>query len=85
MAKKSRRARAQHRTGRRLPERGPGVSTPAPKAVVKPKAAVSSVVEPSIPAAQATRHQYVLSELRRVGIIAGALFLVLVVLTFMLG
>ena len=55
-----------------------------PKAVAESEAVVSSV-ESSFASTQAARYQYVLSELRRIGIIAGALFLLLVVLTFILG
>ncbi len=84
MAKKSRRARAKHGTSSKLHQRGSGIPVQRPKAVVEPRTAVSSV-EPSSTSAQAARYQYVLSELRRIGIIAGALFLLLVVLTFILG
>jgi len=84
MAKKSRRGRAKHRTGSKLHQRGSGVPVQRPKAVAECEAVVSSV-ESSFTSTQAVRYQHVLPELRRIGIIAGALFLLLVVLTFILG
>ena len=85
MAKKSRRARAKHRTGSQLPQkRGSGAGSQTVKTALEPKASVSSV-ESFISSTQATRYQYVLPELRRIGIIAGALFLILIVLAFILG
>jgi len=84
MAKKSRRARAKHRTSSKLHQGGSGIPVQRPKAVVEPKTVVSSV-ESFFTSTQAARYQYVPSELRRIGIIAGALLLLLVVLTFILG
>jgi hypothetical protein len=84
MAKKSRRARGKRRTGSKPLQRGPGARDQTLRATVEPKASVSSV-GPSVSSAQAARYQYVLPELRRIGIIAGALFLVLIVLALILG
>lgn len=84
MPKKSRRARAKYRTGSKLAKRGPGERIQTSRPTFESKASVPSV-EPSFPSAQATRYQYVLPELRRIGIIAGALFLILIILTFILG
>jgi len=84
MGKKSRRARAKHRTGGKPPQRGTGAGAQTVRATVEPKASVSSI-EPSVSSAQAARYRYVLPELRRIGIIVGALFLILIVLAFILG
>ena len=84
MAKKSRRTRAKQPIGSKAAikkvERHiqPSTSTPAPKVSVTSVASSAAL-------AQANRYQYVLPELRRIGIIAGVLFLILIVLTFVLG
>lgn len=84
MAKKSRRARAKHRTGSKPLQRAPGARAQTLRATVEPKVPASPVT-PSASSAQAARYRYVLPELRRIGIIAGALFLILIVLAFILG
>ena len=86
MGKKSRRKaklRAAGKLAQRVPiERTyPTKAMPAPK--LEPKAAPPSA-EPAVTLAQANRYQYVLPELRRIGIISGALLLVLIILTFIL-
>lgn len=84
MAKKSRRARAKHRAGGKLAKRGTVENVPAAKLILEPRAAAPSVSSsPSI--ATMSRYQYVIPELKRIGIIAGALFLILIILTFILG
>jgi hypothetical protein len=94
MGKKSRRARArararavardEQRTGGELARSIPAerVYPAAPK--LEPKAAAPSA-EPAISSTQATRYQYILPELRYIGIISGALFIILIVLTFVLS
>jgi hypothetical protein len=81
MPKKSRRAKAKHRTRvakaaweERSQQLGP------PPAEVQSPARVS-------PRAQdfTSRYQYVMPEIKRIGIIAGALILVLIILSFVLG
>ncbi|MDY7018901.1 MAG: hypothetical protein SU899_02330 [Chloroflexota bacterium] len=84
MSKKSRRARAKYRSGGTLPKKSPIKHTQSSKSTLAPIATASSVEYPSS-SAQATQHHYVLPELRRIGIIAGALFLIIIVLTFVLG
>ena len=84
MAKKSRRARAKHQNGGRLPKGERSEHAQASKSTLESRVSLPSV-ESSPSSAQATRYQYVLPELRRIGIIAGTLFLVLIVLTFILG
>ena len=84
MSKKSRRDRAKYRTGGTLPKRGPIKHIQSSKSTLAPMATASSAEHPS-PSAQATQHHYVLPELWRIGTIAGALFLILIVLAFVLG
>jgi hypothetical protein len=96
MAKKSRRARAKQRATvekaaqqRRLQQPGPastGVQTPAP---VAPKAQLARAQGPRARVAKAqdlaTRYQYVIPEVKRIGIIAGAILVVLIILAFVLA
>jgi hypothetical protein len=51
--------------------------------VAQPKAVAASV-QPAVMPAQANRYQYVVPELQRIGIISGALFIILIALTFIL-
>ena len=88
MGKKSRRARARARAKQRFGIE-PTRSMPAERIYpaepkLEPKAAVPSV-GPAISSAQATRYQYILPELRLIGIISGVLFIILIVLAFILG
>jgi hypothetical protein len=90
MGKKSRRARARAKA--RAKQRAGGEFTksiPAERIYpaepkLEPKAAVSSV-ESAISPAQTTRYQYILPELRLIGIISGVLFVILIVLACILG
>ena len=83
MGKKSRR-KAKHRAGGKFARRVPVERIYQPKPTLEPKAAVPSVA-PAISSAQATRYQYVIPELWRIGIISGVLFIILIVLAFILG
>ncbi len=81
MAKKSRRAKAKHRRGgakavqeRRPQQPGPIPAEPQSPVRVLPKGQDS-----------ADRYQYVMPELKRIGIVAGAMILVLIILSFVLG
>ena len=81
MPKKSRRAKAKHRAAvaRAVQERQP--QQPGP---------VSAEVQsaPRVPPkAQdlASRYQYVMPEVKRIGIIAGSIVVVLIILSFVLG
>ena len=88
MGKKSRRARARARAKQRAGgELVKSISAervyPAePK--LEPKAAMPSV-EPAISSAQTARYQYILPELRLIGIISGVLFIILIILAFVLS
>jgi hypothetical protein len=94
MGKKSRRARARARAKARARAEQSAVgepirSTPAERIYtaepkIGPKAAVPSV-EPAVSSVQATRYQYILPELRLIGIICGALLLILIILAFVLS
>lgn len=84
MGKRSRRARAKHRASGKLAKRAQveRVSTAEPK--LEPKA-MAHLIGPAVRSAQDSPYQYVLPELRRIGIIAGVLFFVLFMLTFILS
>ena len=82
MGRKSRR-KAKLRAAARLAQGLPAQPVYQPKPVAEAKAApapVQSIVTP----AQANRYQYVMPELRQIGIISGALLIVLIILTFIL-
>ena len=87
MGKKSRRARARarakQRAGGELVKSIPAERAYPAEPKLEPKAAVPSV-EPAISSAQTRRYQYILPELRLIGIISGVLFIVLIVLAFIL-
>jgi hypothetical protein len=88
MGKKSRRARARARAKQRasgeLAKSIPAERLYPAEPKLEPKEAAPSV-EPAISSAQATRYRYILPELRHIGIIAGILFVILIVLTFVLS
>ena len=81
MPKKSRRAKAKHRAAvaRAVQERQPQQPGPVPAEIqsaprVPPKAQDL-----------ASRYQYVMPEVKRIGIIAGSIIVVLIILSFVLG
>ncbi len=84
MSKKSRRARAKRQIGGQSTKTMQVGRPPVSKTAPVSKASTFSVGAP-VSIVKATQHQYVLPELRRIGIIAGTLFVVLIVLTFILG
>jgi hypothetical protein len=90
MGKKSRRARARARARTKQwagsePARSISAERVYPAVTkLEPKAAVPSV-EPAVLPVQATRYQHIIPELRLIGIIAGILFILLIVLTFVLS
>ena len=90
MGKKSRRARARARAKAKQRAGGEVAKSITAERIypaepkLESKAAVSSV-EPAVSSAQATRYQYILPELRLIGIISGALFIVIIILTFLLS
>jgi hypothetical protein len=89
MAKKSRRAKAKHRArmaqAAQVAQEGhPQQLRPLPADVQSPTQ-VSPKVQASKVQDLTSRYQYVLPEVKRVGIIAGAIILVLIILSFILG
>jgi hypothetical protein len=84
MGKKSRRARARQRARERLARQASVERVQPLKPTLEPKATMPPV-EPSFSSAKVVRYQYVVPELRRIGIIAGVFFLILIVLAFILG
>jgi len=86
MGKKSRR-KAKLRAATRLAQGAPAQpvyqAKPLATQVAQPKTAAVSV-RPAVMPAQANRYQYVPAEMRQIGIITGALFLILFILAFVL-
>jgi len=86
MAKKSKRAKAKHRvkvTNKAQVERSQqpeqmfaGVSSPTQTSPKVPPSRIQDLTD---------RHQHVLPEIKRIGIIAGAIIVVLIILSFVLG
>jgi hypothetical protein len=81
MAKKSRRAKAKHRArmAKVTQESRSQQLRPLPAEVQSPTR-ISPKVEDST-----SRYQYVIPEVKHIGIIAGAIILVLIILSFVLG
>jgi hypothetical protein len=82
MGRKSRR-KAKRRAGGKFTQRAPVERAPA-QPMLAAKATAPSV-SPVVPSTQANRYQYILPELRLIGIISGSLFLILIILTFFLS
>ena len=81
MPKKSRRAKAKHRT-RVAKVAGEGRSQqlgPLPAELQSPTRVSPKAQDLT------SRYQYVMPEIKRIGIIAGAIILVLIILSFVLG
>jgi hypothetical protein len=96
MAKKSRRARAKQRARvekaaqeRRFQQAGPVSPDVQPSAPAAPKAQVARAqgFRAQVTKTQdlATKYRYVIPEVKRIGIIAGAIVVVLIILSFVLG
>jgi hypothetical protein len=85
MSKKSRRVRAKSHTAARSPQRARIQHTEPAKKKVESSATVAQSGIPAIPSTQQNRYYYIVPELRRIAIIAGALIVVLIILTFVLG
>jgi hypothetical protein len=86
MAKKSRRAKAKHRArvAKAVQEKRSQPLTPLPAEVQSPTR-VSSKVQALKAQDLTSRYQYVMPEVKRIGIIAGTIILVLIILSFVLG
>jgi hypothetical protein len=80
MAKKSRRAKAKHRARvAKATQEGRSQQLGPLPAEVQPPTRVSPKVQDLT-----SRYQYVIPEVKRIGIIAGAIILVLIILSFVL-
>ena len=81
MPKKSRRAKAKHRAAvaRAVQERYPQHPKPVP-AETQSTPRVSSKSQDL-----ASRYAYIVPEIKRIGIVAGSIILVLIILSFVLG
>ena len=84
MSKRSRRARAKFKATQQAISRGEISRPESAKVTVEPKV-LKSLAEPTAVLAQTTRYQYILPELRRIGIIAGVLFVIIIVLSFIIS
>jgi hypothetical protein len=82
MPKKSRRAKAKHRAAvaRAVQERQPQQPRPLPAETQSGVPRVSPKVQDS-----ASRYQYVVPDVKRIGIIAGSIIVILIILSFVLG
>lgn len=83
MGKKSRR-KAKLRAAGKLAPRAPVERIHPTKPMLASKAAAPSVAS-AISPAQASSYRYILPELRLIGIISGALFIILFILAFILS
>jgi hypothetical protein len=84
MSKKSRRNRAKDQASGKKVERGKVAPIVSSKSTTESKIPVPPVAHKTSPA-KVFQYGYVASELRNIGIIAGALIIVLIILTFILG
>ena len=81
MPKKSRRAKAKHRAAVAKAVQERNSQQPGPlSSEIQPTPRVSSKTQDL-----ASRYHYIVPELKRIGIIAGSIILVLVILSFILG
>jgi hypothetical protein len=86
MAKKSRRAKAKHRARvAQVAQEGRSQQLKPLPAEVQPPTRVSPKVQAPKVQDLTSRYQYVIPEVKRIGIIAGAIILVLIILSFVLG
>ena len=82
MSKKSRRARAKFKTTQQVPRTEQRKQPEATREEIVPRV-IKSVAESST-LSQAARYQHIVPELIRIGIIAGVLFLITIVLSFII-
>ncbi|HUX48115.1 MAG TPA: hypothetical protein VMV76_02905 [Dehalococcoidia bacterium] len=81
MTKKSRRTKSKHRFTAARPAAGRSSRQPEPLPTkLESPARVSPPAQDS-----PSRYEYVIPEVKRIGIIAGAIILVLIILSFVLG
>ena len=86
MAKKSRRAKAKHRAKlAKATQEGRSQQLEPLPAEVPSSTRISPKVQPPKVQDLTSRYQYVIPEVKRIGIIAGAIILVIIILSFVLG
>lgn len=84
MSKRSRRARAKFKATQQAIDRGEINRSEVAKAKTETRVLNAVTESPSV-LAQTARYQYMLPELRRIGIIAGALFIIIIILSFIIS
>lgn len=84
MPKKSRKSRAKYKAQRKLKPLAAREAVRHPESLPVLSKQMPAAKPPMTVAEATTRYRYVIPELRRIGIIAGAMFLLLVVLSFFL-
>ena len=84
MAKKSRRNRAKRQANVKKLEKV-GIAPVGSTKSSTESAIVTTPVIAKTSAAQMSQYRYVINDLRNIGIIAGALIIILIILTFILG
>ena len=86
MSQKSRRSKTKYRAGGKSAKSKTGKTAhPVSSVSSVSKAPMSTVGTSLSPVQETARYKYLMPELKRIGIIAGSLLLVLVVLAFVLG
>ena len=86
MPKKSRRAKAKHRAvvGKAVQERNSQQPGPLSAEIQSPARVSPRAQGPKVQDL-ASRYQYVIPDVKRIGIIAGSIVLILIILSFILG
>lgn len=84
MSKRSRRNRSKFNVTQQIVRRGEVKRSESSKLVTEPRV-LKSGGETTSALIQTTRYQYVVPELKRIGIIAGILFVIIIVLNFIMG
>ena len=84
MSKKSRRARSKFKATQQAISRREISRPESVRTAVEPKVSKSVAESPSV-LAQTTRYPYILPEIRRIGIIAGILFVIIIILSFIIS
>jgi len=68
-----------------VPAMTPPATPPEAPLAAPPEPVARPEVQPASARAIAPRYQYVIAEIRRIGILAGAMVVILIILTFVLG
>ena len=84
MSKRSRRARTKFKATQQIVSRGEIKRSESDKVTAEPKV-LKPTGGPASALAQTTRYQYIVPELKRIGIISGILFVIIIVLSIIMG